>query len=172
LNNSLRSLHSLSTRPTRSPRSRVALASIDARRHNSAAATSYIGTTAQPGTEPGVDVKRDDEEFRHLVAQCQIDVIEYGKDKASFEEFDNQGLADFLKLRGRQKSDWATVRWINVRGIDWEVIKSLTAVYGACRSSAWLGISLNPSCHGPGLVNREVCADLKPLKICISTRLL
>ncbi len=116
-------------------------------------------------------MNRDDEEFRHLVAQCQIDVIEYGKDKASFEEFDNQGLADFLKLRGRQKADWATVRWINVRGIDWEVIKSLTAVYGACCSSSLLGITLNPSCYGSGLVNGTVYTDLKLLTLCISTRL-
>lgn len=89
----------------------------------------HLAATSTPGSEPGVDVRRDHPEYNHIAADCQIDVIDYGSDKVDFRQFDNQGFLGFLETSLRRKEDWAKVRWINVKGIDWKIIKALTLVY-------------------------------------------
>lgn len=84
-----------------------------------------------PGAEPGVDAVRDSSEYDHITADCQIDVIDYGQTKSCFREFDNKGFLTFLSTVGKGKDDWAKVRWINVKGMDWSIIKALSLVYGA-----------------------------------------
>ena len=84
----------------------------------------------QPGSEPGVDPLRDSGEYDHIVADTRVDVIDYGHERVEFKEFNNKGLLAFLANMGKSKDDWATVRWINVKGIDWGIIKALSLVYG------------------------------------------
>ncbi|KAG8997243.1 hypothetical protein FRB90_012553 [Tulasnella sp. 427] len=89
-----------------------------------------IAAASQPGAEPGVDAVRDSPEYDHIRANCHIDVIEYGQEKASFHEFENKGFLQYLSSVGKAKDDWAKVRWINVKGMDWSIIKALSIVYG------------------------------------------
>ncbi|KIO26588.1 hypothetical protein M407DRAFT_74306 [Tulasnella calospora MUT 4182] len=89
-----------------------------------------LAAASQPGAEPGVDAVRDSQEYDHIKADCQIDVIDYGQEKSSFREFDNKGFLRYLSTVGKGKDDWAKVRWINIKGMDWSIIKALSLIYG------------------------------------------
>lgn len=87
-----------------------------------------------PGLEPGVDTsdpppyKRDEEDhfdLRHLdqlQEQCEITVVDYSSEQMNSQYLDNENLKDFLT---EPQEDWVQVRWINVNGLSWDVIKEL-----------------------------------------------
>jgi hypothetical protein len=82
-------------------------------------------TWEEPGAEPGVDVK--DEEaaarFAHLRQQCEITVVDFSAERIQTYELDNDTLQEFVK---RPKDDWVECRWVNVNGLDFDVISELT----------------------------------------------
>lgn len=111
------------------------------RRRNRAETTVAYGaeemgrsTGWAPGLEPGVDYtdpppyKGDDEDnldLRHLdqlQEQCEITVVDYSSEQMNSQYLDNENLKDYLTL---PQEDWAQVRWINVNGLSWDVIKEL-----------------------------------------------
>lgn len=88
-----------------------------------------------PGLEPGIDTsdpppysQQDQEErqdVRHLEnvkQQCEVLVVDYNSEQMSSHVLDNENLKDFLS---DPQEDWAQVRWINVNGLSWDVIKEL-----------------------------------------------
>lgn len=87
-----------------------------------------------PGLEPGIDTSdpppytaADDEnrEIRHLEQlhqQCEIMVVDYSPEQMNSQFLDNENLKDFL---AEGQEDWSQVRWINVNGLSWDVIKEL-----------------------------------------------
>jgi hypothetical protein len=82
-------------------------------------------TWEEPGAEPGVDV-RDEEaaaRFAHLRRQCEITVVDFSAERIQTYELDNDTLQDFVK---RPKDDWVECRWVNVNGLDFDVISELT----------------------------------------------
>ncbi|KAG9033021.1 hypothetical protein FRB95_000683 [Tulasnella sp. JGI-2019a] len=89
----------------------------------------HLAASAGPGSEPGVDPRKVTKEYDHIIADCHIDVIDYGSTHVKMREFDNKGFLTFLETSSRRKEDWAKVRWINIKGIDWKVIKALSMVY-------------------------------------------
>ena len=82
-------------------------------------------TWEEPGAEPGVDVK--DEEaaarFAHLRQQCEITVVDFSAERIVQYELDNDSLQEFVK---KPKEDWVECRWVNVNGLDFDVISELT----------------------------------------------
>lgn len=82
-------------------------------------------TWEEPGAEPGVDVK--DEEaaarFAHLHQQCDITVVDFSAERIQTYELDNDTLQEFVK---KPKDDWVECRWVNVNGLDFDVISELT----------------------------------------------
>lgn len=92
--------------------------------------TTYINL---PGSEPGVDPKRDSDEYAHITADCQVDVIDYSRDKVANQVLDNRGIINLLNANGKSRPPWAKVRWINIKGIDWSVIRTLSLTYGTWR---------------------------------------
>ncbi|KAG8897774.1 hypothetical protein FRB99_007927, partial [Tulasnella sp. 403] len=56
----------------------------------------------KPGSEPGVDPIRDSPEYDHIVAECKIDVVDYGVEKCEFREFGNKDFIDFLSREGEE----------------------------------------------------------------------
>jgi|SRR5690242_2380052 len=82
-------------------------------------------TWEEPGAEPGVDVK--DEEaaarFAHLSQQCDITVVDFSAERIQTYRLDNDTLSEFVK---RPKDDWVECRWVNVNGLDFDVISELT----------------------------------------------
>jgi hypothetical protein len=82
-------------------------------------------TWEEPGAEPGVDVKNEEEaaRFQHLQQACEITVVDFSAEKIQTYELDNTSLVEFLK---RPKDAWVECRWVNVNGLDFEVIRELT----------------------------------------------
>lgn len=79
----------------------------------------------QPGAEPGVDPSKPDGGHASrptLSAACEITVVDFSQDDISIRRFDNESLISFLKLPAPK---WATCRWINVKGLSWDVIQAL-----------------------------------------------
>ena len=89
-----------------------------------------------PGLEPGVDTSdppayveeeadypiQDVRHLDQLHERCEIMVVDYSPDQMSSQFLDNDNLKDFL---AEPQEDWSQVRWINVNGLSWDVIKEL-----------------------------------------------
>ncbi len=89
------------------------------------------------GAEPGVNPHRDSSiaKYSHFKQECLIDVIDYDTDDASLERFGN---VDFINMmndgyakvsRGEPDPHPKVVRWINIAGIDWDVLCSVALRY-------------------------------------------
>jgi len=83
----------------------------------------------QPGTEPGVDPNDNEEDcFRedaHALHQdCTVTVHEFSPSRLLSHDLDNTTLESFL-ARNPRRPWWAEVRWINVDGISWDIIRIL-----------------------------------------------
>lgn len=116
----------------------------------------YAG--AEPGVNPRSGLARA--EYGHFKERCVIDIIDYDAENVEFRRLSNEGMLDFLNgKKGRSgddghggKSDGneggrtpegvpgdkqslpanAKVRWINIGGIDWEVLSLLAIRYSEC----------------------------------------
>ncbi|KAF2103893.1 hypothetical protein NA57DRAFT_28939, partial [Rhizodiscina lignyota] len=106
------SVESLRRRPTRQ----------NTVRHYSQSATH--AQYEEPGAEPGIDTQKEDAilRFRHLLADCQITVVDFSEDRIQQHELDNRTLAEFIM---QPKPDWVACRWMNVNGISFDVIQLL-----------------------------------------------
>ncbi|KAK5044814.1 hypothetical protein LTR84_010470 [Exophiala bonariae] len=111
-------------------------------------APAEMGRTSgwAPGQEPGIDTSDpppyskensnpplDSVHYEQLSQRCEITVVDYGNDGMTTIDLDNDNLADFMQ---RPLEDWADVRWINVNGLSWDVIRIL----GNCKKLHRLAI--------------------------------
>jgi Mg2+ and Co2+ transporter CorA len=89
----------------------------------------------QPGQEPGIDtsdpappysrgnaIGGDSPSHEQVSQPCEITVVDYSQDQIQISYLDNGNLEEFLN---RPKEDWPIVRWINVNGLSWDVIRLL-----------------------------------------------
>lgn len=79
----------------------------------------------QPGAEPGVDPTKPDGGHAArptLSAPCEISIVDFSQEAMSMQRFDNDSLVPFLKL---PQPAQAKCRWINVKGLSWDVIQAL-----------------------------------------------
>ena len=88
------------------------------------------------GAEPGVDPRRIAAEatYSHMINPCRIEIVDYSAIRnihsfMSKEEFIN--LMDTGSPEPPSKPPWAKVRWINICGLSWDVIKAVSIAYGA-----------------------------------------
>lgn len=121
--------------------SRASMKSVRRRARAETNTTAYgpeeMGRTTgwAPGLEPGIDTsdpppyKHDEIDHDHdirqlenLQQQCEIMVVDYSSEQMSSQFLDNENLKDFL---AEPQPDWAQVRWINVNGLSWDVIREL-----------------------------------------------
>ncbi len=88
-----------------------------------------------PGQEPGIDTSDPAPPYSHgdstggdrkhpdkLNQVCEITIVDYNQEKMMSYNLDNGNLEEFLK---RKPEDWPDVRWINVNGLSWDVIRLL-----------------------------------------------
>jgi Mg2+ and Co2+ transporter CorA len=88
-----------------------------------------------PGQEPGIDpsdpappyshgssVGPDSSQADNLNQLCEITVVDYSSDNMESCILDNGNLEEFLK---QPTEEWSMVRWINVNGLSWDVIRAL-----------------------------------------------
>ncbi|KIK54135.1 hypothetical protein GYMLUDRAFT_48945 [Collybiopsis luxurians FD-317 M1] len=89
---------------------------------------SYYGA----GAEPGVNARHLSSDFRYNGSreQCQIRVVDYSPVSISSRTLSNDQLINMLSdARTNEKPSWAKIRWIDVGGISWDVIKMLSIKY-------------------------------------------
>jgi Mg2+ and Co2+ transporter CorA len=111
------------------------------RRHRTNTAMSVYDNGAMgrtsgwtPGQEPGIDTS-DPAPYSHgssvgpdsghrdkLNQLCEITIVDYSSDDMKSYILDNGNLEEFLQ---QPTEDWSTVRWINVNGLSWDVIRAL-----------------------------------------------
>lgn len=95
--------------------------------------TLLSGGGGRIGAEPGVNPRRASAEalYGHIREDCEIEVIDYSSVRSSFGHMTNR---EFINLMGdpaaSQRDPWVKVRWINIGGISWDVIKALSIKYG------------------------------------------
>ncbi|KAG8894391.1 hypothetical protein FRB99_001310, partial [Tulasnella sp. 403] len=81
--------------------------------------------------EPGVDVGSDTAAaiYGHIRERCSIEVTDYGPTKCRSTKLTNEALANHIAHESRTRPLWAKVRWINIGGISWDVMKALALRY-------------------------------------------
>lgn len=94
--------------------------------------TSTCFSGKGPGAEPGVDVRRDSAylNYGHIRQNCQIEIADYSSVRSSFGRMTNVEFINFLgNPSASEREPWVKVRWINVGGISWDVIRALALKY-------------------------------------------
>ncbi|KAJ3511394.1 hypothetical protein NLJ89_g4131 [Agrocybe chaxingu] len=87
------------------------------------------------GAEPGVNPRSglSIAEYSHFKQDCVIDVIDYDCDEATFQRVTNAGLIQLLSEKpdvfGDDGLPPRMVRWINIGGIDWNVLSAAALKY-------------------------------------------
>lgn len=92
-------------------------------------------TTRGVGAEPGVNPRRAsaDQRFGHIKDDCVIEIVDYSAVRCSVGRMENKQFASLLKdHKASAQESWVKVRWINIRGISWDVIKAVAIKYGTC----------------------------------------
>jgi Mg2+ and Co2+ transporter CorA len=87
-----------------------------------------------PGQEPGIDTS-DPAPYSHGTSEgpdsgrpdnlnqlSEITIVDYSSDDMKSYILDNGNLEEFLR---QPAEDWSMVRWINVNGLSWDVIRAL-----------------------------------------------
>ncbi|KAH9486074.1 Cobalt/magnesium transport protein CorA [Psilocybe cubensis] len=97
--------------------------------------TTLLGNVGGIGAEPGIDPRRPavDAAYSHIKEQCQIEIMDYSAIRNTTRHMDN---AQFIEFMGDldspelpQRDPWVKVRWINIGGISWDVIRALSIKY-------------------------------------------
>jgi len=96
-----------------------------------------------PGQEPGIDTSNPAPPYSHgpsfdggavdvdkFNQKCEITVVDFSGDNMTMVDLDNDNLEEFLQ---KDHEDWVDVRWINVNGLSWDVIRLLGNLKGLHR---------------------------------------
>ena len=89
------------------------------------------------GAEPGVDPRRMTAEatYSHMINPCRIEIVDYSAIRNTHFMMSKDEFIDLMGSRDSPdpplKPPWAKVRWINLCGLSWDVIKAVSIAYGA-----------------------------------------
>ncbi|KAJ7762348.1 hypothetical protein DFH07DRAFT_814031 [Mycena maculata] len=80
------------------------------------------------GAEPGIDPRRSSMEmqYRGVSQECFIEVVDYSSVSCSFVNMPNAEFVDWCASPRSKRQPWVKVRWINIAGISWDVIKAVS----------------------------------------------
>ncbi|KAJ7819957.1 hypothetical protein B0H14DRAFT_1350879 [Mycena olivaceomarginata] len=80
------------------------------------------------GAEPGIDPRRASMEmqYRTLKKDCVIEIVDYSAVSSSFLNMRNAEFVDWCASSKSKRQPWVKVRWINITGVSWDVIKALS----------------------------------------------
>jgi hypothetical protein len=90
------------------------------------------------GAEPGINPRRPSAEmhYGHIHEECIIEIMDYSAVRSSSGRMTNEEFIGFLNdPKASESEPWVKVRWINVGGISWDVIKAISLKYGELSSS-------------------------------------
>ncbi|KAF9077283.1 hypothetical protein BDP27DRAFT_1312126 [Rhodocollybia butyracea] len=94
--------------------------------------TTTVLTAYGAGAEPGVNPRHlsADLRYRGLRESCSIRVMDYSPVSITSRTMSNNEFTDMLHdPRKGARPSWAKVRWIDVGGISWDVLKALATKY-------------------------------------------
>ncbi|KAG6884670.1 hypothetical protein C0993_009159 [Termitomyces sp. T159_Od127] len=95
---------------------------------------SYLtGNVTRVGAEPGVNPQDALANlfYGHIRQDCVIEVINYSTIRSSFDRMTNREFIDFLNDPvASERQAWMKVRWINIGGLSWDVVKAVSIKYG------------------------------------------
>ncbi|TDL15301.1 hypothetical protein BD410DRAFT_902654 [Rickenella mellea] len=94
--------------------------------------TSTLMSPLIVGAEPGIDPRRMTAQMTYggVKAKCVIDIVDYSSLRTSFGKMENDGFIEFMNNpNASSRAPWVKVRWINIRGISWDVISVLAMKY-------------------------------------------
>ena len=88
------------------------------------------------GAEPGVDPRRLAAEatYGHMIHPCRIEIVDYSAIRNTHCVMSKAEFIDLMDTGSSEpppKPPWAKVRWINICGLSWDVIKAVSIAYGA-----------------------------------------
>ncbi|KAJ7485857.1 hypothetical protein FB451DRAFT_1231275 [Mycena latifolia] len=96
----------------------------------------HRGTTVmarrEAGAEPGIDPRRADvdAEFGGIQQKCVIELADYSAVRSSFGRMTNREFVEFMNDPAASvREPWVKVRWINIGGMSWDVIKAVSIKY-------------------------------------------
>jgi hypothetical protein len=91
--------------------------------------------TGNIGAEPGIDPRRASADlmFGNIKKNCVIEMYDYSSTNCMAGKYTNM---DFIKLlsdpQASRRDPWVKVRWINIGGLSWDVVKAVSLKYGMC----------------------------------------
>ncbi|KAJ6604993.1 hypothetical protein B0H10DRAFT_2229296 [Mycena sp. CBHHK59/15] len=90
--------------------------------------STTILTSFGAGAEPGIDPRRASMEmqYRGVQQECFIEVVDYSAVSASFTNMRNTEFVNWCSSSKGKRQPWVKVRWINIAGVSWDVIKALS----------------------------------------------
>ncbi|KAF7312057.1 Magnesium-like protein [Mycena indigotica] len=94
--------------------------------------STTVITTRGIGAEPGVDVRRAsaDAMYGGIKQDCIIEVADYSSTQSSFGRMTNREFVNFMNDDAASAQEpWVKVRWINIAGMSWDVIKAVSLKY-------------------------------------------
>ena len=100
--------------------------------------TSTIIASRGVGAEPGVDPRRASAELQYggIKQDCVIQIFDYSSVRNSYGQMTNKEFVDFMEdPRASERESWAKVRWINISGKSWDVIRAMSIKYGVYHCS-------------------------------------
>ncbi|KAF9011264.1 magnesium transporter [Cyathus striatus] len=94
--------------------------------------TSVLTGGGRVGAEPGVDPRRAsaDLTYGHIKQDCVIEIVDYSTLRTSFGRMTNKEFVSFMgDPEASRRDPWVKVRWINIGGMSWDVIKAVSIKY-------------------------------------------
>lgn len=134
--------------------------------HRSATMLSTRGA----GAEPGIDPRRAsaDMHFGGIKQDCVIELFDYSVVRSSFGRMTNKEFIQLLGDKAASKREpWVKVRWINIGGMSWDVIKAVSLKYGeplTCTSLGRLELKLRDRASPSGTRGRVSYSKSYPLQ--------
>ncbi|KDR85830.1 hypothetical protein GALMADRAFT_51400 [Galerina marginata CBS 339.88] len=96
--------------------------------------TTLGNMVGRVGAEPGVDPHRPevDAAYSHIHEDCEIEIMDYSAVRNTSRNMNNAQFVEFMNVDSEglpPRDPWVKVRWINIGGISWDVIKALSIKY-------------------------------------------
>lgn len=97
--------------------------------------TTTVITSYGAGAEPGVNPRHFSADLRYrgrVRETCDIRVVDYSRFSIKSKRMSNQLFVDMMNdPQASERPSWSKVRWIDVGGISWDVLKVLALKYSA-----------------------------------------
>jgi len=97
--------------------------------------TTILGNIGGIGAEPGIDPRRPavDAIYNYIQQDCEIEIMDYSAIRNTTRRMNNAEFVKFMDVDSPDpppRDPWVKVRWINIGGVSWDVIKALSIKYG------------------------------------------